>query len=255
MRGMVVWLQPECLGEIVKRLLVLSRLGVGKATHGQSSCIGWGEPQALVPVLNGPVKPPCDIIQGSAAFIGKVVRGVELNIVVPVLERLLESPLSAIRACPVEDGGSACWIELDCPTEVCDCLVEGARLNKSDRSVVLSRSRQRRRYCAVRVAWGHAGLSHVGPTENCGRGDNQHRQTEDGAAHIIPNGLFRHEGVHTPANDPAQAGRASDVRLPTERRSRPCLQPDGWVQLSWLVTEPLSSGKQKGERDASHKRT
>jgi hypothetical protein len=29
------------------------------------------------------------------------------------------------------------------------------------------------------------------------------------------------------ANAPAQAGRASDVRLQTERQSRPCLQPDG----------------------------
>jgi hypothetical protein len=30
-----------------------------------------------------------------------------------------------------------------------------------------------------------------------------------------------------PPNDPAQAGRASDVRLLTDARSRPCLQPDG----------------------------
>jgi len=33
-------------------------------------------------------------------------------------------------------------------------------------------------------------------------------------------------------NAPAQAGRASDVRLQTERQSRPCLQPDG-VRLTW----------------------
>jgi hypothetical protein len=32
-----------------------------------------------------------------------------------------------------------------------------------------------------------------------------------------------------PPNDPAQAGRASDVRLLTDARSRPCLQPDGWA--------------------------
>jgi hypothetical protein len=36
-----------------------------------------------------------------------------------------------------------------------------------------------------------------------------------------------HKRARVTPNDPAQAGRASDVRLPTERRSRPCLQPDG----------------------------
>ena len=30
-------------------------------------------------------------------------------------------------------------------------------------------------------------------------------------------------------NDPAQAGRASDIRLPTETLTRPCLEPDGWM--------------------------
>src|SRR5262245_60177274 len=29
------------------------------------------------------------------------------------------------------------------------------------------------------------------------------------------------------ANEPAQAGRATDVQLPSEARTRPCLQPDG----------------------------
>lgn len=29
------------------------------------------------------------------------------------------------------------------------------------------------------------------------------------------------------ANDPAQAGRTSDILLSTETRSRPCLEPDG----------------------------
>jgi hypothetical protein len=33
------------------------------------------------------------------------------------------------------------------------------------------------------------------------------------------------------ANAPAQAGRAGDLRLPAETRSRPCLQPDGWVSV------------------------
>jgi hypothetical protein len=28
------------------------------------------------------------------------------------------------------------------------------------------------------------------------------------------------------ANDPAQAGRAYDVQMPTQARSRPCLQPE-----------------------------
>lgn len=32
-------------------------------------------------------------------------------------------------------------------------------------------------------------------------------------------------------NDPAQAGRANGVQLPTETQSRPCLEPDGYV--SW----------------------
>jgi hypothetical protein len=32
---------------------------------------------------------------------------------------------------------------------------------------------------------------------------------------------------NTQANDPAQAGRASDVRLPTETLTRPCPEPDG----------------------------
>ena len=36
------------------------------------------------------------------------------------------------------------------------------------------------------------------------------------------------------SNAPAQAGRASDVRLPTERRSRPCLKSDGSAMLSWM---------------------
>ena len=31
------------------------------------------------------------------------------------------------------------------------------------------------------------------------------------------------------SNDPAQAGRGNGARLPTETRSRPCLEPDGYA--------------------------
>src|SRR5258708_30134030 len=45
-----------------------------------------------------------------------------------------------------------------------------------------------------------------------------------------------------PLNGPAQAGRASDVRLPTETRSRPCLQPDGCTAyLASLLVDVIST--------------
>jgi hypothetical protein len=43
----------------------------------------------------------------------------------------------------------------------------------------------------------------------------------------------------TTRNAPAQAGRASDVRLSTEPRSRPCMQPDGWAS-SFHLSHPSS---------------
>src|SRR2546425_894425 len=46
--------------------------------------------------------------------------------------------------------------------------------------------------------------------------------------------------VITP-NDPAQAGRASEVLMLTDARSRPCLQPDGWAaRFSCLFTGALA---------------
>jgi hypothetical protein len=38
------------------------------------------------------------------------------------------------------------------------------------------------------------------------------------------------------ANDPAQAGRACDVRLLTNARSRPCLQPACYAVLPFSET-------------------
>jgi hypothetical protein len=51
---------------------------------------------------------------------------------------------------------------------------------------------------------------------------------------VVRHGMDFFKGVHLLPNVPAQAGRGNDVRLQTEVRSRPCLQPDGWA-VSWLL--------------------
>ena len=56
--------------------------------------------------------------------------------------------------------------------------------------------------------------------------------------HLVGCGMVSR--LHTTANDPAQADRASSVRLPTERRSRPCLQPDSSTLFSLIWQRSLA---------------
>ena len=65
---------------------------------------------------------------------------------------------------------------------------------------------------------------------------------------------FHNRTVIKKPNDPAQAGRASGLRLSTERLARPCLKPDGSALWSSLQLLPKEDTVTPGSHSGMHPR-